>query len=88
MPYIDPEKRIAAIAMPETPGELNYAITKLVIGYVQRKGLSYSVINDVLGALSGAGQEFYRRMAVPYENAKLAVNGDVYDEILFSHGLN
>lgn len=88
MPYIDKEKRIAAIVMPETPGELNYAITKLVIGYVQRKGLSYSVINDVLGVLSGAGQEFYRRMAVPYENAKLAVNGDVYDEILFSHGMN
>lgn len=88
MPYIEIEQRIAAIAGPQTPGELNYAITKLVIGYVRRNGLNYSVINDVLGALSGAGREFYRRVAVPYENTKLAANGDVYDEILFSNGLN
>lgn len=31
------------------------------------------------GALAGAKLEFYRRVAVPYENAKMAEHGDVYE---------
>lgn len=61
-----------------TPGELNYQITKLLCRYIRRKGMSYQSINDVLGALDGASKEFYRRVAVPYENTKLSENGDVY----------
>lgn len=81
MPYIEQKDRIAAVVGPLTPGELNFAITKLVTGYVQQKGLKYQTINDVLGALDGASKEFYRRVAAPYENSKMAENGDVYDEI-------
>jgi len=33
---------------------------------------------DVLGALEGAKQEFYRRKVVQYEENKIAENGDVY----------
>ena len=79
MPYIDPKDRIASAVAPLTAGELNYAITKLVIGFVRQKRLSYQTINDVLGALDGASKEFYRRVVVPYENMKIAANGDVYD---------
>lgn len=81
MPYIEPKDRIAAAVAPLTAGELNYAITKLVIGFVRAKGLSYQTISDALGALDGAKAEFYRRVAVPYENMKIVANGDVYDDM-------
>jgi hypothetical protein len=61
-----------------TPGELNYLITRLAKAYVDTKGLNYTHINDVLGALEGAKQEFYRRVAVNYEQNKIKSNGDVY----------
>jgi len=77
MPYIKQEDRKPQSAT--NPGMLNYQITGLVSGYMNEKGLSYQTINDVLGALEGAKQEFYRRIAVPYENEKLSTNGDVYE---------
>lgn len=40
--------------------------------------LSYADINEAIGALECAKLELYRRIAVPYENRKLAENGDVY----------
>jgi hypothetical protein len=84
MPYITEEARadLAAGHPPRTTGELNYAITKLLNAYVRSNygRLSYQLINDALGAVEGAKQEFYRRVAVPYEDAKMAENGDVYDQ--------
>lgn len=80
MPYIDPKYRKIAETQAMSSGELNYAITKLIASYLERNGLNYSKINDVLGALTGAQLEFYRRIVVPYENAKMAENGDVYGE--------
>lgn len=79
MPYITQESResLDMGASPENPGELNYAITKLILGYINDDP-SYRRINDVLGALEGAKQEFYRRFAVPYEEKKIAENGDMY----------
>lgn len=78
MPYIEKEKRDFAESFPINAGELNFAITKIVNGYIQGRGLSYQHINDIVGALEGAKLEFYRRIAVPYENEKLSINGDVY----------
>jgi hypothetical protein len=78
MPYISEKERPQAEYVPNTSGELNYAITKLMVNFVQRKGLSYTTINDCMGAVSGAGLEFYRRVAVPYEDNKCEENGDVY----------
>jgi hypothetical protein len=65
-------------SLASTPGDLNYAITQLVNQYMFAKGRSYATINDIIGALEGAKLEFYRRVAVPYENAKIELNGDVY----------
>jgi hypothetical protein len=81
MPYITQVQRDAlAKRPPASPGELNYAITKLISAYALSDygQLSYTMINDVLGALEGAKLEFYRRVAVDYETAKLAAHGDVY----------
>jgi hypothetical protein len=52
------------------------------VDYLRKHGLSYHNINDILGALEGAKLEFYRRVAVPYENGKIQENGDVYPAAL------
>lgn len=79
MPYITQERREALVnTLPETAGELNFRLTLLVAEYIERKGLNYQHINDVVGALEGAKQEFYRRVAAPYEDMKIKQNGDVY----------
>ena len=84
MPYIEQGRRNALLEpdpladFPDTPGELNFLISHLCAQYVKNNGLRYQQINDVLGALEGAKQEFYRRVAVPYEDKKIQENGDVY----------
>jgi hypothetical protein len=60
-------------------GELNYTLTLVLNKYMNSKGVSYNTINDILGALEGCKLEFYRRIAEPYENNKLSLNGDVYE---------
>lgn len=82
MPYIDRQTREDMLhgELPYTVGELNFAITTICNAYVTELGLSYQIINDVIGALEAAKQEFYRREAVPYETDKLQENGDVYLE--------
>ena len=66
------------IRTPKDPGELNYVLTSHLIDYIGAKGLSYQTINDIVGALEGCKLEFYRRVAVPYEDDKRDQNGDVY----------
>lgn len=81
MPYLSAAARNALAFSdtdPESPGELNYIITLELLAYLDRKGLSYQTINDVLGALEGAKLEFYARVARPYEETRLTANGDVY----------
>ena len=85
MPYIEHSDRIFlderltfnnnAI---HSPGELNYAITKLINHYIASHGLSYTNINEAIGVLECAKMELYRRIAIPYEDIKLEQNGDVY----------
>lgn len=82
MPYIKASEREAARFDPTTPGELNYAITSLLTGYVKRKGLTYTQLNDCMGALEGAKAEFYRRVVVNFEDLKKHQNGDVYEGVL------
>jgi hypothetical protein len=83
MPYITQDVRIdmaEKLCVPEmsTPGELNYVLTTVVLDYLEAHELSYSTINDILGAMEGAKAEFYRRVAAPYEDRKIKQNGDVY----------
>jgi hypothetical protein len=74
MPYITQARRDNLDPLgpfADNPGELNYQITRICIRYIEAQGLRYAHINDVLGALEGAKLEFYRRVAVPYENTKI-----------------
>ncbi len=81
MPYISKQaqyeittgRRAAA-----TAGELNFVLTLVVNSFVRDTGLGYQALNDVVGALEGAKAEFQRRIVAPYEESKMAVNGDVY----------
>jgi len=83
MPYVDKDSRfeLENLRTPKNAGELNYMITKLVNAYLKEEDFNYQRINDALGALEGAKLELYRRVAVPYENSKIALNGDVYDKL-------
>jgi len=79
MPYILKQDRNRDTkAHPKNPGQLNWIISEAVAYYIKGHGLNYQTINDVVGALECAKQEFYRRLAVPYENRKIIDNGDVY----------
>ena len=84
MPYILPTDRAKFDypldrLQPETAGELNYCITRLLSNYMDVKGMRYQSMNDVVGALEGAKAEFQRIVVAPYEDKKMAENGDVYD---------
>jgi len=80
MPYIKAARRpsLHKVSGANNAGELNYEITTLVCSYLDAQGMSYGIINEIRGALLCASDEFYRRVAVPYENTKLSQNGDVY----------
>lgn len=89
MPYIKQEDRddilvevpmlgwVLDFQSIDCAGELNYAFTLLAKRYLKKKGLNYQHINDVLGAFIGAKDEFERRVVIPYEDVKIADNGDV-----------
>ena len=79
MPYIQVERRMRLwIEAPQNAGELNYAITKVMLDYWNSQGRSYQRINDIIGAVEGAKAEFQRRVVGKYEDQKIAENGDVY----------
>jgi len=80
MPYIEQNRRdeINQGDIPRNEGELNYAIYKLLLQFVNYQGPCYSTFNGILGAILGAVLEFYRRVVAPYEEQKREYNGDVY----------
>ena len=83
MPYIEQSRRRAIFPQDatadgiKTPGELNYVLTMLVRQYWLDKQC-YQSIADITGVLANVSEEFYRRIAAPYEDEKRAQNGDVY----------
>ena len=84
MPYIKYQRREElwdemGYHVPTTSGELNYMFSQLCRNYIDTQGLNYQNINDIVGALEGAKQEFYRRVVVPHENKKILENGDIYE---------
>ncbi len=81
MPYVKSEvrERIDRGGIPENSSELDYAITRLLNGYLKQKGrFAYAELNEAVGALECAKLELYRRLVAPYEEGKIAENGDVY----------
>ena len=81
MPYIKPEERVELLpleysAAGMSAGQLNYLMTRLVLSWIGEP--SYSKIATATGVIENVKQELYRRLATPYEDAKIAENGDVY----------
>jgi hypothetical protein len=56
-------------------GDLNYCISRL-IGQVMGD-TSYAKVAMITGVLENVKQEFYRRVAVPYEEEKIVMHGDI-----------
>ena len=58
-------------------GLLNYACTRLALETLPAR--RYWAIATTTGVLANVADEFYRRLATPYEDEQIARNGDVYD---------
>jgi len=84
MPYIKKvdrlkfKKTLEHILPPHTAGELNYCLSCICQLYLLYAGESYQTHNDIMGALSGVQQEWYRRKVAPYEEKKIKENGDIF----------
>jgi hypothetical protein len=88
MPYIAREERakvddtlaeliqsLSFVAPDDKAGMCNYIVTRLLsAAFAQR----YNAMNSAVGVLECAKMEFYRRMAAPYEDVKMGVNGDAF----------
>lgn len=88
MPYIKQEERKkftstlryfenAIESKGISPGDLNYVISMMINLYVDRKGLSYTHLNDVVGVLDSAKAEFQRTVVASYEERKIKENGGI-----------
>jgi hypothetical protein len=88
MPYISKEDRIPLdpivdIAtrvlerkpLDESLGDLNYVFSRILAGAIGKT--SYRKIAMATGVLENVKQELYRRLATPYEEEKIAQNGDI-----------
>jgi hypothetical protein len=56
-------------------GEINYTFSRVLAGSMGKT--SYSKIAMITGVLENIKQEFYRRVASPYEELKIIQNGDI-----------
>lgn len=82
MPYIPQDRRIELDFLIEDLnaeiknwGELNYVITRVLGGFHPS---SYQDYMALIGSLEMVKLEYYRKMAVPYEDKRCEENGDVY----------
>ncbi len=56
-------------------GEINYCVSSMLAKLMVKP--SYSKVAMITGVLENIKQEFYRRVAAPYEDAKIVQNGDI-----------
>lgn len=91
MPYISPAERLkldftikSLAALLKTSenyeGNLNYCISTLADNLLI-DNFSYGELNKIIGALECAKLELYRRLAAPYEDQKIIINGDVFTSL-------
>ncbi len=60
--------------MESQDGALNYTVTRILKELYEPKYFNY---NRAMGVLSSIQAEYYRRDVAPYEDKKIAENGDV-----------
>jgi hypothetical protein len=58
-------------------GEINYSVSRICASLIG--DVSYGKIAVATGVLENIKQELYRRIAEPYENLKIAENGDIQE---------
>lgn len=86
MPYISSRQRdkfrkaLEALPSIDTSGELAYLLTKLCNKRRTSTRLSFENLNAIVGTLETTKQEFIRRQLVPYEEDKIAENGDLEND--------
>ena len=56
-------------------GDINYLFSSIIVGCMSNP--SYKKIALITGVLENIKQEFYRRVASPYEDKKKKDNGDI-----------
>lgn len=68
--------------MNNMEGNVNYTISRLLMMvYGDRNSTRYAQINDAVGVLECVKQEYYRKVAAPYEDQKEFENGEVDAEL-------
>jgi len=84
MPYIKAERRLLfdehiekIVQNINSGGEINYCIFRICLEFIKKNGLSYDNSMIPFSALSAAQMELYRKVIAPYEDIKIAENGDV-----------
>lgn len=56
-------------------GDINYVFSRVLGGLMGQ--VTYGKVAMITGVLENIKQEFYRRAASPYEDKKIAENGDI-----------
>jgi hypothetical protein len=56
-------------------GRINYCFSRVLMKVM--RDVSYAKVAMATGVLENIKQEFYERVARPYENRKIAENGDI-----------
>lgn len=70
-PLID---HLKSLSLEDQDGSLNYVVTKIIKHVYPQK---YFHFNRALGVLTAITLELYRKIIGPYEDTKIAENGDV-----------
>jgi hypothetical protein len=84
MPYIKKEERVQfqtalnyLAQNIETDGDLNYCMSFLIHKILEKRGVNYQNMNNLVGSLECAKNEFIRTIMSPYEDKKRLENGNV-----------
>jgi hypothetical protein len=56
-------------------GKINYCFSRILSGVMG--DVSYSKVAMITGVMENIKQEYYRRIASPYEDKKILENGDI-----------
>lgn len=56
-------------------GDINYCFSRIIGGIID--DITYPKVAMITGVLENVKQEFYRRIAEPYEDLKIKQNGDI-----------
>ncbi len=84
MPYIKTERRSlfdshleACASQILNEGDFNYCIYKMASLLIERIGENYQNLSMCSSAMEHAKLEWYRKRVAPYEEEKIAENGDI-----------